>query len=259
MKILIAKKIDFEKINIICNTYEFSFDQEVQNTIDALRNKKVIEAKEKWQNLWDWLNYYLMNYTLSSDSLKFDFWTVRFRNISMTNFLPDSLKEKIKNNQPKWIFVAWIVKTQDDYFLFPRRSGNDVTKTISWEITTFWWVLQPDEKHIEHFIDIRHHMMEELHEELWIAKNNITHGEFIWLTLSKALNRGIIFNINININHIEALNYFKKNGDWEMSEVLCIPKHQVLDFLNTEWFDESWLYKSNLWLYRELLTQTKVL
>lgn len=259
MDILIAQKVDFKNIIITCSDYEFGFDEEIQREIDKLWNNKVIEGESKGQKIRDWLNYYLKSYKKEGNIFNFNFWTVRFRNISMRNFLSDEMKEKTKNNQPKGVFVAWIVKTNDSYFLFPKRSWKDVTKVVAWEITTFGWVLQPDDRHVQNFKDIWEHMVDELKEELWIKRDNILDWQFIGLTLSKALNRGIIFNVEINLNHEEVVSIFEKNNDWEMSEVLCIHQDQIINFLTKEWFDEEWNYNTNLWLYRDIMIKTSII
>lgn len=259
MNILIAKRLSFDQISVTISDYEFCFDDKIQKEIDAMWNKKVEESIQHWYEIWDWLNYYLQWYQEEGDGLYFDFGTVRFRNISMVKFLNETLRESINKNQPKWLFVAWIVKTNDDYFLFPKRSGRDVTKIISQEISTIWWVLQPDDKHIESFDDIRNHMKIELLEEVWVTNKHIINWEFIWLTWSKAWNRGVIFYIELNINYDEVVQFFNQNNDWEMSEIIGISSYQLEEFLTKQWFDDQWNYVTNLWLYRDIMKQTHLL
>jgi hypothetical protein len=259
MNILIAKRLSFDQISINISDYEFCFDDKIQKEINAMRNKKVEESIQHWYEIWDWLNYYLQWYQEDDNRLHLDFGTVRFRNISMTKFLDKNLQDQIKDNQAKWLYVAWIIKTNDNQYIFPRRSGRDITKAISQEISTISWMLQPDDNKIINFDGVWHHMKVELEEELGVKEQYITHWEFIGLTTSKAWNRGIIFYIELNINYNEVVQFFNQNNDWEMSEVIGIPSYQLEEFLTKEWFDDQWNYTTKLWLYRDIMQQTHFL
>lgn len=259
MNILIAKRLSFDQISITISDYEFHFDDKIQKEVDIMWNKKVEESIQHWYKIWDWLNYYLQWYQEYDNNLHLDFGTIRFRNISMVKFLDNNLQQKINDNQPKWLFVAWIIRTNDEYFIFPKRSGRDVTKAVSKEISTIWWVLQPDDKNIENFDDIRNHMKIELLEEVWVDSTYITHWEFIWLTSSKAWNRGIIFYVIVDLTYEEIVEKFNQSNDWEMSEIIGIPSYQLEEFLTQQWFDDQWNHVANLWLYRDIMKQIKLL
>lgn len=259
MEILLAEKIDYTDINIVLLDEVFVYPDEIQKLIDELWEKKMVESIINNMKIWDWDNYFLSRYEHIDGKLFLYIWITKFRNVSMLDFLPTEIRCNTWLVQPRWLFVAWIIKSVDDYFVFPRRNAKDVTKKIISNITTFWWVLQPNETNINTFDWVREHMKKEIVEEMWIEDRDIVWWNFIWLTISKALNRWIVFYVALSLSVKDIDIKFNHNSDQEMDELIYIYKDDLNDFFNKNWFNDSGSIVNNLWLYKCILRKVNLL
>lgn len=248
-EIVVNKNYSFENIKIVVNNEWFSYEPEIQSQIDKLWEEKVKESEEKWSKLWDWNNYRLVDYKIDDWILLLEVWFVKYRNIWASSIIIDQINNLSKKNRWNGMFVAWLIKSKDNYYILGERSWRYLRK--EWELEVLGWVLQPDDIIVNTVWDIYSCLLKELKEEGWIDKIHIIDKKFLWIIRGTNLNFWLIFFIELNLNKEQIIEKFNESNDLEMKNLVFVNESEIEEFLNNESI-KDWEIVNNLWLYSTL-------
>jgi hypothetical protein len=114
----------------------FGYPEPIQSEIDTLWEKKLQEAHDNGQKIWEDTQYCLLSFYGRDNTVSLQMGITKYRNIALKKFLSETSKQAIHERQARGMFVAGIVKTSDNYYLFPRRTAN-VLKGEQKKLSTF--------------------------------------------------------------------------------------------------------------------------
>ncbi len=202
-------------------------DPELESKIINLWDQRVREAKDKGVKVWDSSTYRLNAYAFSKKKLSLELSTIDFSVRNTMRFVPE-VAEMDEEYYSKGLFVASIIKTSDEKYIFGELSGNTMNHK---KVDFIGGVASHDELVIAGSKDLFSVLYKELEEETGIRTTLIKDCYIRGLVLTDGYTVGALFFVTLNISCGELLQLFSQYNDQEMKSLVCVDGKDLKSFV----------------------------
>ena len=225
-KVLATGKWLPEQIDVVhsLSNRKINPDWEVECEAEWLR--KVEDAKISGKKAWDSVTYRLNDLNVENNRVLLDLGTILFR---IRNTFPSIVEGQEVEEEyfPKGVFVAGLIQTTDDLFVFGKLSGKTLVKR---KIDFIGGTLVKDELIVNNGSDLITALEAELEEEINVSPENVESYHLISVVLSDRFNVGLIYHVQLKVSSETVLESFQQANDQEMSNVIFVEKKDLYNF-----------------------------
>ncbi|MFZ2154106.1 MAG: hypothetical protein WAV16_02635 [Candidatus Moraniibacteriota bacterium] len=203
-------------------------DFETENKIDEYWKKYAKVKKESGGMIWDAVTYRLEGLSQCDNKIDISLGEINFsKRIGAREYL-NELSVLGRDYYPAGIYLASIIKTNDEYYVMGELSGKTVVES---DISLIGGVLSRDEMIIKNSVDIFEMLQRELDEEIYIKNSEISDIYLRAITQTERLNFGFIFCVNLNIDAKDIQDRFVPND--EIAGVRFCSKKEIKNILRS--------------------------
>ena len=225
-KVLATGKWLPEQIDVVHSLSNRKINSDWEAKCEAEWLRKVEDAKITGKKAWDSVTYRLNDLKVENNRVHLDFGTIPFR---IRNTFPSIVEGQEVEEEcfPKGIFVAGLIQTTDDLFVFGKLSGKTLVKR---KIDFIGGTLVKDELIVNNGSDLIIALEAELLEEINVSPEHVASYQLISIVLSDRFNVGLIYHVQLKVSSETVLESFQKANDQEMSDVVFVEKKDLYNF-----------------------------
>jgi hypothetical protein len=249
--ILLTCNLGLSEINIDIKPSDRKVDPELESQVASTWAKILKEAEKSGQLAYEnEYTYRLNGFTFDKGNLELEIAQIPFSIRYALTKLPRTFELR-EDYWPKGLFVASIVKTSDDFFVFGSKSSKNLSSNALKvkKIDPIGGMLDEQVLDVNLYLDKM--LKNELLEEAGINPKFIEEVRCIGLLISRSSNIGIINYTRINVTKNELNESFKQLNDGEFSDLIFVEKSELEQFTS-----ELEDYRVLLWDLYKTYTQS---
>lgn len=228
----LSKTLFLGKVNEVQIDYkphEFTYDEPYETRSEQYRHDKMSNADVQWKVLRDGFKYHI-------ESILVDAWWIWSGIACATSYRKIAYQESLSKESewldmrvPQCLFVAGLIETKDDQFVFWVRSNLYLNRK-KWSITSIWGMVERIQGDVITLQAMEKQMYEELKEEIGYT-GDVLSSRCIWCIENERRNIWFIFHIVLPLTLEELLMCFSQQWDKELDALIWIHKDDVASVL----------------------------
>lgn len=227
-KVLATGKWLPEQVDVVHSLSNRKINPDWEAKCEAEWLRKVEDAKITGKKAWDSVTYRLNDLKVENNRVLLDLGTMPFRIRNTFQNVVD-VKDAEEPYLPKGMFVAGLIQTADDLFVFGMPSEKTL---VNQKIDFIGGTLVKDEHIVNNGSDLIASLGAELSEEINVSAEKVGSNHLISVVLSDRFNVGLIFHVQLKISSEKVLELFRQSNDQEMSDVVFVAKKDLYNFVS---------------------------